>query len=496
VTNPPVEPPGEGDSPETTGDAATDRRGEGGEHAAPVEPAEPAASSPDAEPETEQAEVTAEREALLEAAAAGKAPQPDQTVKVEAPRLEKRRSLPLRFLRYLVTANSVMVTVYSLILSMVIGGILIVVSDEEIRGMYTYFFSRPGDALSASWTAIADAYSALFQGAVVNFEQLSLAFQGDVDWTRLLRPISDTLTNAAPLIFTGLAVALAFRSGLFNIGAQGQAISGAIGAAIVGFSLDLPVGLHLVATLLGGAIAGALWGAIPGVLKARTGAHEVITSIMLNYIAAYLLLWVISTGFVHSTERTDAISKSVKNTSWLPNLFLDANLRANWGVLLAVGAAGVVGWLLTRSSLGFRMRTVGANPDAARTAGMGVAATYATAMAIAGAWAGLGGATIMLSSTSHALTPAVVGNVGFDGITVALLGRARPVGVILSGLLFGAMQAGGTRMQAVADIPVDMVTVLQALIVIFIAAPALVKAIFRLRASRGAGMDLTMAKGW
>ncbi|MEV0650410.1 ABC transporter permease [Phytomonospora sp. NPDC050363] len=402
----------------------------------------------------------------------------------------------MRFLRYLVTANSVMVTIYSLILAMVIGGVLIVVSDEEIRGMYTYFFSRPGDALSASWTAISDAYSALFQGAIVDFTQLELAFQGQVDWTKLLRPISDTLTNAAPLIFTGLAVALAFRSGLFNIGAQGQAIAGAIGAAVVGFGLDLPLGIHVIATLLGGALAGAIWGAIPGVLKARTGAHEVITSIMLNYIAAYGLLWVISTAFVHSTERTDAISKSVDNTSWLPSLFLNANLRANWGILVAIAAAGVIGWLLSRSTLGFRMRTVGANPDAARTAGMSVASTYATAMACAGALAGLGGATIMLSSTSHALTPAVVGNIGFDGITVALLGRARPVGVVMAGLLFGAMQAGGVRMQSVADIPVDMVTVLQALIVIFIAAPALVKAIFRLRPSRGAGLDLTMAKGW
>ncbi|WP_373316657.1 ABC transporter permease [Phytomonospora endophytica] len=453
-------------------------------------------SSPDAEPETERGEVTAEREALLEAAAAGVAPQPDQTVKVEAPPLEKPHSWPVRFLRYLVTANAVMVTVYSLILAMIIGGILIIVSDEEIRGMYTYFFSRPGDALSASWTAVADAYSALFQGAIINFEQLSLALNGESEWGPVLRPISNTLTNAAPLIFTGLAVALAFRAGLFNIGAQGQAIAGAVGAAVVGFGLDLPLGIHLVVTLAGGALAGGLWGAIPGILKARTGAHEVITSIMLNYVAAYGLLWVISTEFVHSEERTDAISKSVDNTSWLPNLFLDANLRANWGVLFAVAAAGVVGWLLTRSTLGFRMRTVGANPDAARTAGMGVPNTYATAMGLAGALAGLGGAVIMLSSTSHALTPAVVGNVGFDGITVALLGRAKPVGVVLSGLLFGAMQAGGVQMQTVADIPVDMVTVLQALIVIFIAAPALVKAIFRLRTSRGAGMDLTMAKGW
>lgn len=462
-------------------------------------PVEPGDEQPGQETAPEVlADSPAAEEALLDAAAKGEAPQPDQTVAVEAPEVKPEPPMVARFFRYLVTANSVMVTIYSMILAMVIGGILIIVSDPEVRSTYSYFFSRPGDALSASWTAVSDAYVALFEGAIVNIDQYQYAVYGEPNWPALLRPISDTLTNAAPLIFTGLAVAMAFRSGLFNIGAQGQAVLGGIGAAIAGFGLHLPVVLHIIVVLIAGALSGALWGGIPGVLKARTGAHEVITSIMLNYVAGFLLLWVISTKFVHSPDHTDAISKSVDETGRLPKLFgvFGIDNRANLGIVLALVAAGFVAWLLGRSTLGFRMRTVGQNPDAARTAGMNVSTTYATSMACAGALAGLGGATIMLSSTSVALTPAVIGNIGFDGITVALLGRARPVGVILSGLLFGAMQAGASKMQAAADIPVDMVTLLQAIIVIFIAAPALVKAIFHLRAPKGTRQDLTMAKGW
>lgn len=424
-----------------------------------------------------------------------KAAEQDITVAQEQERV-KRKPWIVRAAIYLTTANQVMVTVYSLVLAALVGAILIIVSDPNVRATWGYFFSQPGDALSSSWDAVSAAYGALFRGAVVDPDKLNRYFYGMADLDAVLRPIATTLNYSAPLIFTGMAVAMAFRSGLFNIGAQGQAIMGAIGAALVGFSFEgLPQIVHLPLTLLGGLLGGAIWGAIPGVLKALTGAHEVIISIMLNYIGAYALLWVISTKFVHSAERTDAISKTVHESAWFPSLF-GAGLPANWGIILAVVVAAGMSWFLARSSLGFRFRTVGANPAAAKTAGMGVAGTYATAMAFGGGLAGLGGSTILLSSTSHALTPTVVGNIGFDGITVALLGRAKPLGVVLSGLLFGAMQAGSATMQTVAQIPVDMVTVLQAVIVIFIAAPALVKGIFHLREAKAAGQELTMAKGW
>ncbi|GLZ81008.1 hypothetical protein Afil01_58150 [Actinorhabdospora filicis] len=430
-------------------------------------------------------------EAAMEDEAAEQAVAVEETAAVT-----RRKPWILRAAIYLTTANQVMVTVYSLILAAVVGAILIIVSDPYVRSTWGYFFSQPGDALSASWDAVATAYGALFRGAVVDPDKLNRWFYGMADLDAVLRPIATTFNYSAPLIFTGMAVALAFRSGLFNIGAQGQAVVGAIGAAIVGFSFTgLPTIVHLPLTLLGGLVGGAIWGAIPGVLKALTGAHEVIISIMLNYIGGYLLLWVISTKFVHSPDRTDAISKPASESALFPSLF-GAGLPANWGIVLAVVVAAGMSWFLARSSLGFRFRTVGANPAAAKTAGMGVAGTYATAMAFGGGLAGLGGATILLGSTSHALTPSVAGTIGFDGITVALLGRAKPLGVVFSALLFGAMQAGASTMQTVAQIPVDMVTVLQAVIVIFIAAPALVKGIFHLREAKVSGQELSMAKGW
>ena len=203
-------------------------------------------------------------------------------------------------------------------------------------------------------------------------------------------------------------MALAFRGGLFNIGAQGQATLGVILAALAGFLLPLPPVLHLIVALLAGALGGAIWGFIPGFLKARTGAHEVITTIMLNYVAVYLLSWLILQNGVHDPNRTDAISQPVDSSAQLPRL-LGGDLRVHAGILLAVLATWAVAWLLNRSTFGFELRAVGANPDAARTAGISVTRTYMLLMVISGALAGLGGANMVLGSTANALTPLVVG---------------------------------------------------------------------------------------
>ncbi|GAA4906625.1 simple sugar transport system permease protein [Stackebrandtia albiflava] len=413
---------------------------------------------------------------------------------------ERRPGFGSLFLRYVTTANTVMVTLYSFLLAMVIGAVLIIVSDPAVRGTFTYFFSRPTDALSASWTAVSDAYAGLFAGAIVNFTTLAEFQAGEATIGRLLSPISETLTYAAPLILAGLAVGLAFQAGLFNIGAQGQVIMGTVGAALIGFGLHLPAYLHLPLALLGGAIAGGLFGAIPGVLKAWSGAHEVITSIMLNYVALSALGWIITNEFVKDPDpnKQYAISKPADESSLLPRLAgmlgIDApGLRANLGIIVAIAAAALVAWLLAKSTLGFRMRAVGLNAHASRTAGMSVPNTYITSMGGAGALAGLAGATLVLGISPHALTHGVAGEVGFDGITVALLGRAKPWGVVAAGLLFGALRAGANTMQS--TLPLDMVTLLQALIVIFIAAPALVKAMLHLKVPAG-GLATTTAKGW
>jgi general nucleoside transport system permease protein len=407
---------------------------------------------------------------------------------------EREDSFLQHFLHSLWAANTVTVTVLSIVLAIVVGGILIIVSDPDVLETYSYFTARPSDALNASWTVVSEAYANLFKGAIVDPAAVQGWIDGSNNWRVVFAPISETLTYAAPLVFTGLAVALAFRGGLFNIGGQGQAIIGAITAAVAGFLIPLPIVLAVIVAVVAGAAGGAVWGFVPGVLKARTGAHEVITTIMLNYSAGLFLTWIVLQGGVHDPARTDAISKPVDSAARLPHL-LGGNLRVNLGIVLAVAATWGVAWLLNRSTFGFELRAVGANPDAARTAGMSVTRTYTLLMVVAGALAGLGGATQVLG-TAYTLTPAVAGNIGFDGLLVALLGRNRPWGVLLAALLFGALRAGGNRMQSFSGISLELVTVLQALIVIFIAAPALVKAIFRLRAARAARLQTSVAKGW
>ncbi|TDC64447.1 ABC transporter permease [Micromonospora sp. KC207] len=438
----------------------------------------PASGSPDKEPATE-AQAAQVAAGGVDRAATATTPKP-------APQPE-RPTLGRLFLDNLWAANTVTVTVLAVLLAMLVGAVLIIVSDPDVLATYGYITARPSDALNASWTVVSEAYANLFKGAIFDPEASG--------FTAALSPISETLTYTAPLVFTGLSVALAFRGGLFNIGGQGQATIGVILAALAGFLLPLPPVLHLLVAVIAGAAGGALWGFIPGILKARTGAHEVINTIMLNYVALYFLSWIIIQSGVQNPNRADAISRPVDPSAQLPRLLGD-NLRVHAGILLAVLATWFVAWLLNRSTFGFELRAVGANPDAARTAGISVPRTYVLMMAIAGLLAGLGGSQMVLGSTADALTAQVIAQIGFDGILVALLGRVKPWGVLLAALLFGALQAGGNRMQGYAGISLELVTVLQALIVIFIAAPALVKAIFQLRAARAARLQTSLAKGW
>ncbi|SDT76347.1 nucleoside ABC transporter membrane protein [Actinoplanes derwentensis] len=396
------------------------------------------------------------------------------------------------FVRNLWSANNVLLTALSILLAVLIGAVLIVVSDAEVLAKFGYFTARPGDALDASWDLISLAYAELLMGAFGDPAVFQAWFAGTATWQQAFTPLSETLTYAAPLVFTGLSVALAFRGGLFNIGAQGQAVLGCIVAGVAGFSFGLPIVLNLAVALVAGVVGGALWGFIPGLLKARTGAHEVITTIMLNYTSALFLSWLVIQQGVQAPGRTDAISKSVAESAQLPSP--GGVLRVHLGIIIAVFVTAGVAWLLKRSAFGFEIRAVGANPHAAKTAGISVARTYVLLMAVAGGLAGLGGATQVLG-TAHSLTPAVAGNIGFDGLLVALLGRNRPWGTFFAALLFGALRAGGNRVQSFAGISLELVTVLQALIVIFIAAPALVKAIFRLRAARSTGLGASLAKG-
>lgn len=395
----------------------------------------------------------------------------------------------------LVTANAAVVTVLALLLAAVVGGLLVAVTDPATRAASGYFFARPSTTLRAGASAVGHAYAALFQGSILNFSTLS-----SHSATTILQPLSETVTVATPLILAGLSVALAFRAGLFNIGAQGQLILGAVLGGWAGFGLHLPVVLHLVVAVAAAAVGGLAWGAVAGVLKARTGAHEVITTIMGNYVALQLLNFLLSAPQLHGRGSFQAppysqpTSRPVDPDALYPKL-LGSNLRVNLGIVVAIAAAVGVWWLLERSVLGFRIRAVGANPAAARTAGIDVARITVVTLVLAGLLSGLAGASQVLG-TNSAVTGDIDAGIGFDAITVALLGRSKPGGVVGAGLLFGALRAGGLYMQSATPVPVDLVTVLQALIVIFIAAPTLVVGLFRLRAARAVSAVPAMAQGW
>ncbi|HET6743848.1 MAG TPA: ABC transporter permease [Kribbella sp.] len=367
-----------------------------------------------------------------------------------------------------------LVSLSAVVLALVVGAILIILGDEQVQKAAGYFGAAPMDTISAAGSAVGNAYQALLSGALGG-----------------ITPISESLTQATPLICGGLAVSLAFRTGLFNIGAQGQLIAGAVLAAYVGFAWHLPPVLHLILAVIAGLVGGAVWGGVVGLLKARTGAHEVIVTIMLNYVALYLLQWLLTTKTFQRPGRTDPISPIVDGNAQFPKF---GDTRLHLGFLVALVAAVFVWWLLSRSTIGFELRAVGANADASRTAGMSVGRAYVIAMVVAGALAGLAG-TQQVLGTDLPLTDGVAASVGFDAITVALLGRGTPLGTVLAGLLFGALNAGGLQMQLITQTPLELTTVLQAVIVLFVAAPALVRSVFRfLPKDRGAGTVL--AKGW
>lgn len=384
--------------------------------------------------------------------------------------------------RRIVDAN-VTTTFLSILLALFAGAVLIAFSDPEVLEALTYFFAYPPDTFAAIGTSVGGAYWSLFTGSVVD--------PGAGTLGGFLAPLSGTVLQGTPLIAAGLAFALAFRAGLFNIGVEGQIILGAITGGVIGFAVHLPPVIHLLVAVTGGLAGGAVWGGIVGVLKARTGAHEVITTIMLNYVASFLVAYLLTTQLFQRPGRTDPISPVVDETAQMQPVF--AGLSMHWGIAFVLVAAVTYWWLLSRNTLGFRFRAVGANPRAARTAGMHVGATYVHVMLIAGAFAGLAGGSLVLG-TNQTLTTGISGGIGFDAITVALLGRARPLGTVLAGLLFGALRAGGIAMQAQTATPIDIVLVVQSLIVLFVAAPPVVRAVFRLRAA-GSGVG-QVSKGW
>ena len=272
---------------------------------------------------------------------------------------------------------------------------------------------------------------------------------------------------ATPLVFTGLSVALAFKCGLFNIGPEGQLYMGAMAAAIVGYMIALPIVLHQIAALAIGAIAGGLYGFLPGFLKAYRGTHEVVTTMMMSYSAILFTLWLVAYPLKDPAASTDR-TPYILETAELPKLF--GSPFVNFSLILAVLAVIVVDYLINKTVLGYEMRAVGLNRDAAETAGINPKKNIILALVFAGALAGFGGAGEILGYHHNVSDDWSVG-LGWDGITVAVLGNNNPWGILAGAIFFGALRAGGNQMQRIAHVPVEMVSLIQGLIVLFVAAP-------------------------
>ncbi len=383
---------------------------------------------------------------------------------------KEKESTSSAVLREILT-GSPMRTVLSIFVGFLVGAIFMVAFNPEVLNAMSYFFGRPGDAFGAMAKTISDGYGALFRGAIYNTQAQ--------DFAAAIRPITETLRFAAPMIMAGLGVGLGFRVGLFNIGAVGQMAFALIGVTFVATRMELPFVIHTVVAVAVAVIFAAAWGAIVGFLKARTGAHEVIVTIMLNYVALNLFTFFLRNPGLLLEQDGSGTPKSdpAAESAVLPNLFTD-QYRLHWGLVIAIGATVFYWWLMERSTIGYRFRMVGFNASAARAAGVKVERTFIWAMAASAAFAGLAAANQGLTSVGG-VTPSIHANIGFDAITVALLGGSRAGGIFAAGLLFGAFKAGGPAMQVVGVAP-EILHVVQALIVMFIAAPPLIRALFRL----------------
>jgi simple sugar transport system permease protein len=362
-------------------------------------------------------------------------------------------------------------TIVSVILGFAVGAFFMIISNREFLQSVVYFFADPLASIRAAGAVVGDGYGALIQGSIYNPNAAS--FEGAI------RPLTETLRLAGPLIAAGLGIGLGFRVGLFNIGGTGQLVSGLIWATFVATRMELPPVIHVIVAIVAAIVGAALVGAFVGFLKARTGANEVITTIMLNYIIVSFFNFLLTDNALLQGATAGGYTKSdpAFETARLPYL-LGESYALNLGFVLAIAAVVFYWWLMERSTIGFRLRAVGFNPSAAKTAGINVEKTYILALGLSAAFVGIAAANQALSSTGG-VTPTSHAGIGFDAITVALLGGSSASGVLLAGLLFGAFKAGSSAIQIVGISP-DVLGIVQGAIVLFIAAPPLIRAIFRL----------------
>lgn len=374
--------------------------------------------------------------------------------------------------------SSFTIIILSILSGLILGGVLVVFTSPEV---YKAFAESFGKGLATSWHLVSETYTSLLLGAFGDPAKILAAFRGGEKKAILeaINPFFESLVVTTPYLFTGLAVALGFRGGVFNIGAEGQVLVGTIAAAWAGWSFTgLPAIIHVPLAMGMGALAGGLWGFVPGLLKVKTGAHEVINTIMMNYIAYYLIYYLIAAPLRDPTSVTPK-TPYILPSAHLYRFFPDP-IRFHLGFFIAIALAFVVWFFLFKTTWGYELRSVGLNPNASRYAGINITVVTVAAMTLSGAIAGLAGASELLG-VNYQQSQALSSGYGFDSIALALLAGNHPLGVILTSLLFGFMRSGSKVMQLRAGIPKDIISILQAFIIMFIAAPAIIRTIYRLK---------------
>jgi len=389
----------------------------------------------------------------------------------------------------------------SVVTALIVGAIVIVLTDFEslskigedpIKALFSIETVKDKTVFGGAIGGVLNAYGALLAGAIGDPGRIITALQGGTEreLATAIRPLTETLVTATPYIFCGLAVAISFRAGMFNIGGNGQLQLGGLGAAmvVIGFADTLPAPLLLILAILAASAFGAFWGFIPGFLKARTGAHEVITTIMLNYVAALILFFSLggSGNWLRAPGSTSPVSKNLGAIVDVPNLINLPNIRLDFGFIVALLMAVAVSWLLFRTTKGFELRASGFNLTAARYAGMSAGGSMMLAMALSGGLAGIAGGFVAIGTVGQ-LTLDIHGNVGFNAIALALLAGLRPSGVVMGALLFGALFNGGKLMGVETGIQSELLIFILATVIMFVAAPGLVRGIWRIKQPRVEG---------
>jgi general nucleoside transport system permease protein len=388
------------------------------------------------------------------------------------------------------------VPVLAVITALLFGAIVIILTDfaslsllttDPARALFWVENVNGKTEISGAIGGVLNGYGAMLAGALGDPGRIVTALQtgNPTDIARAIRPLTETLVATMPLIFCGLAIAISFRAGMFNIGGDGQLMMGALGATITAIALagSMPSGILLVVCILAATISGGLYGFIPGFLKARTGAHEVITTIMLNLIAQLIVFFALRNPALRAAGSTSPVSKNLGPIVDVPNIIALPTLRLDYGFVVALLMAVAVSFLLFRTTKGFELRASGFNLTAARYAGMSAGGSMMLAMSLSGALCGMAGGFMVIGTVGQ-LTLDLSGGIGFNAIALALLAGLRPSGVVMAALLFGALTNGGKLMGVQSGIPFDLLVFIMSLVIMFVAAPGLVRSIWRVKVAK------------